>query len=231
MSFLRLVLIVLVLRPIARFFTGVDVIGKERLPVKGPAIVAANHNSHVDTLLLLSIFPARTVQMVRPVAAADYFLQDPVISWLSRNVVGIVPVSRKAVARGEDVLAPARQALEDGCIVIIFPEGTRGDSSDEMTALKGGVARLAEAFPDAPVTPVWLQGAGRVLPKGEAIPVPMCCTAHVGEPLRWTGDKPGFIAKLREALLALRAEAPPLRWRNVEDEEAPPAEKDQLNVS
>lgn len=217
MAWLRLILIVLVLRPIARFFTGVDVIGRERLPTRGPAIVAANHNSHVDTLLLLSIFPARAVQKVRPVAAADYFLQDPVVSWLSRNLVGIVPVSRK-LARGEDVLAPARQALEDGCIVIIFPEGTRGDASDEMTALKGGVARLAEAFPQAPVTPVWLQGAGRVLPKGEAIPVPMCCTAHVGEPLRWGGDRPGFIAALRDALLTLRAEAPPLRWRNVEDE-------------
>src|SRR5687768_14147656 len=100
MSLLRLILIVLVLKPLARVFTGTDVIGRERLPTKGPAIVAANHNSHVDTLLLLTIFPAKTVQMVRPVAAADYFLQDPVISWFSRNVIGIVPVARKLAARG-----------------------------------------------------------------------------------------------------------------------------------
>ena len=59
MTWLRLILILLVARPIARFLTGADVIGRERLPVRGPAIVAANHNSHVDTLLLLSLFPAR----------------------------------------------------------------------------------------------------------------------------------------------------------------------------
>lgn len=209
---LRPLLITVLLKPLARLFTGVDVIGRENLPTKGPAIIAANHNSHVDTLLLLSIFPARVVSQVRPVAAADYFLKDPVISWFSRNVIGIVPVTRKGAVAGDDVLAPARQALEEGCIVIIFPEGTRGDASDDMAALKSGVARLAEAFPDAPVIPVWLQGAGRVLPKGAFIPVPMVCTAQAAPAMAWNGDRHGFMDLLRDALLTLKAAAPPLRW-------------------
>ena len=75
---LRLVLIVLLARPLARLLTGADVSGRERLPLKGPAIIAANHNSHVDTLLLLTIFPARALHRLRPAAAADYFLKDPV---------------------------------------------------------------------------------------------------------------------------------------------------------
>jgi 1-acyl-sn-glycerol-3-phosphate acyltransferase len=213
MDWLRLLFLVLLAKPVARFFAGTDVIGSERLPKRGPAIVAANHNSHVDTLVLLTIFPARTVRRVRPAAAADYFLKGPVLSWFSRNIIGIVPVARDEVKAGADVLAPAREALAQGDIVVVFPEGTRGDASDDMGRLKNGVARLAEAFPDAPVTPVWIQGAGRVLPKGALIPVPMNCCVLVGEPIRWEGHRTRFMDALRDSLAALKAEAPPLRWR------------------
>jgi len=215
-GWLRFLLLVLVARPLALFLTGADVAGRERLPLKGPAIVAANHASHVDTLLLLAIFPSRAVARVRPVAAADYFLRDPVIGWFSRQVIGIVPVARLRAGQrtrndGEDVLAPARAALAAGDIVVVFPEGTRGDG-DHLGQLKGGVARLAQAFPEAPVTPVWIQGAGRVLPKGQVLPAPLNCAVLVGEPLAWTGDRPAFMARLRAALLALKDQAPPLRW-------------------
>ena len=71
MRFLRWLLLLIVLRPIARFMTGADVTGREHLPLKGPAIVAANHNSHMDTLLLLSIFPSRAVMRVRPAAGVS----------------------------------------------------------------------------------------------------------------------------------------------------------------
>ncbi|MFZ4606733.1 MAG: lysophospholipid acyltransferase family protein [Caulobacter sp.] len=212
MRFLRWLLLLLIVRPIARFMTGADVTGREHLPLKGPAIVAANHNSHMDTLLLLSIFPSRAVLRVRPAAAADYFLRDPVIGWFSRNLIGIVPVARGKAGTGEDVLAPAREALAAGDIIVVFPEGTRGDASDSMAALKSGVARLAEAFPDAPVTPVWIQGAGRVLPKGEVIPVPMNCAVLIGEPVHWQGQRGAFMEELRAALLKLKDQAPPLRW-------------------
>ena len=212
MGFLRLLLLTLIAKPLARILTGADVIGREHLPVKGPAIVVANHNSHVDTLLMLSIFPARTLARLRPAAAADYFLANPVIGWFSRHVIGIVPVERAKAGQGVDVLAPAREALLSGDIVLIFPEGTRGDASDRLAPLKSGVARLAAAAPEAPVTPVWIAGAGRVLPKGEGVPVPLNCSVHVGPPLRWAGDKDAFMEDLRAALEALHAQAPPLRW-------------------
>jgi 1-acyl-sn-glycerol-3-phosphate acyltransferase len=79
MRVLRLLLLILVARPMARILTGADVVGKEHLPTKGPAIVVANHNSHVDTLLILTMFPPQTLARVRPAAAADYFLANPVI--------------------------------------------------------------------------------------------------------------------------------------------------------
>jgi 1-acyl-sn-glycerol-3-phosphate acyltransferase len=212
MALIRLIFLMLIGRPIARLMTGADVIGREKLPLKGPAIIASNHNSHVDTVLLLTIFPPRALRWLRPAAAADYFLKDPVIGWFSRNIVGIVPLARGRAGSGEDVLAPARQALSEGAIVIIFPEGTRGPATDEMAQLKSGVARLAEAFPAAPVYPVWIEGAGRVLPKGSAIPVPMNCTVLVGDPILWAGRRDPFMSSLRDALEALKTQAPPQHW-------------------
>jgi 1-acyl-sn-glycerol-3-phosphate acyltransferase len=211
MGWLRRLLLVVIAKPLARVFTGADIVGREHLPLKGPAIIAANHASHVDTLLLLTMFPARTLDLVRPVAAADYFLKNPAVSWFSRNIIGIVPIARDQAAGGEDILAPARDALARGEIIIIFPEGTRR-SGDDLTRLKTGVAKLAAAFPEAPVTPVWLQGAGRVLPKGSTIPVPMNCTVLVGPPIAWPGDRMAFMEELRVRLQALCAAAPPQKW-------------------
>lgn len=211
MAWFRRAILTLVAKPLARIFTGADVVGRERLPTKGPAIVVANHGSHVDTLLLLTIFPAAALERVRPAAASDYFLANPAISWFSRNIIGIVPVARQDVRKGGDILAPAKAALAAGDILIIFPEGTRGDG-EHMSQLKNGVARLAEAHPEAPVTPIWLQGAGRVLPKGKAVPVPMNCTVLVGEPLYWRGRRAEFMDSLRDSLEALHALAPPQRW-------------------
>ena len=211
MRWLRRVAIVVLFRPLARIFTGADIVGRERLPLRGPAILVANHASHVDTLLLLTIYPSKALDRVRPAAAADYFLKGRLMSWFSRRILNIVPVARDRVAAGEDVLAPARAALAAGDILLVFPEGTRGDG-EELSKLKNGVARLAQAFPDAPTIPLWLQGAGRVLPKGAVVPVPMNCTVLVGEPVRWGGDRMEFMTALREGLEKLHALAPPQRW-------------------
>jgi 1-acyl-sn-glycerol-3-phosphate acyltransferase len=222
MNVLRLAFLTLFARPLAAFLTGADVIGREHLPKAGPAIIAANHTSHVDTLLLLTIFPARLTGRLRPVAAADYFLRGPLIGWFSRTLVGIVPIERHA--RGEpDVLAPARQALAGGDIVIIFPEGTRGPATDALGPLKAGVARLAAACPEAPVIPVWIEGAGRVLPKGAVLPAPMNCTVLVGEPLSWSGERSAFMEALRERLEALKRSAPPQRWLGDAPPDPPPS--------
>jgi 1-acyl-sn-glycerol-3-phosphate acyltransferase len=225
MNVARLAFLHLVARPLAALFTGADVVGREHLPAAGPAIIAANHNSHVDTLLLLTIFPARLMGRLRPVAAADYFLRGPLIGWFSRTLIGIVPIARdgkggghaqgeggREEGRREDVLAPARAALAAGDIVIIFPEGTRGAATDELGPMKAGVARLAAAFPGAPVIPVWIEGAGRVLPKGGFLPAPMNCTVLVGEATHWAGDRDAFMEALRERLDDLRKSAPPQRW-------------------
>jgi 1-acyl-sn-glycerol-3-phosphate acyltransferase len=208
---LRRAAMVLLFKPVARLMFGLNRIGAEHLPMKGPAIIVANHNSHVDTLVLLSIFPSSLIGKLRPVAAADHFLGDPVSSWFSRRVVGIIPLKRIGAERGEDVLAEAKEALADGDILIVFPEGTRG-APEEIGAFKAGVARLAEAAPDTPIVPIYIQGAGRALPRGSKIPVPFDITIVIGQALKFEGSRADLIAKLRSRIGDLKALAPPLKW-------------------
>jgi 1-acyl-sn-glycerol-3-phosphate acyltransferase len=204
--------LMLVVRPLARLLFGLDVINSEKLPKDGPAIVAANHNSHVDTIVLLCLFPSKLLPKLRPVAAADHFDKGGFGSWFSRNIIGIIPIKRGGAARGEDVLLGAKQALERGEILVLFPEGSRGEP-EEMTRFKTGVARLIESYPHVAVTPVYLQGAGRSLPKDAKVFVPFNTTAVVGDPLTWSGSHHGFVDLLREKIEALKAQAPPLRWQ------------------
>lgn len=213
LQLLRRLLLVAFLRPLAFLLLGLSVSGREKLPQAGPAIVAANHNSHIDTLVLMCLFPSRLLSRLRPLAAADHFLRDPVTSWFARTIVGIIPLQRdpRAVAAGTDVLAEARAALADGAILIVYPEGSRG-TPEEMGDFKAGVARLAEACPEAPVVPVYIQGAGRALPRDSRLFVPFNVSVFVGAALRYAGPRKAFVGQLRDAVEALKALAPPLRW-------------------
>ncbi|PZO52725.1 MAG: 1-acyl-sn-glycerol-3-phosphate acyltransferase [Alphaproteobacteria bacterium] len=203
--------LMLIVRPIARLLFGLDVIGADKLPKDGPAIVAANHNSHVDTIVLLCLFPAKLLHKIRPVAAADHFDKGGFGSWFSKNIIGIIPIKRGGASRGEDVLLAAKEALTRGEILVVFPEGSRGEP-EEMTRFKTGVARLVEFHPATTVTPVYLQGAGRSLPKDAKLLVPFNTTAVIGDALAWNGSHHGFVDELRAQIEALKAQAPPMRW-------------------
>jgi 1-acyl-sn-glycerol-3-phosphate acyltransferase len=211
LQIIRRYALMLIVRPIARLLFGLDAIGVEHLPKDGPAIIAANHNSHVDTIVLLCLFPSKLLPKLRPVAAADHFDKGGFGSWFSRNIIGIIPIKRGGATRGEDVLLGAKEALQRGEILVVFPEGSRG-APEEMTRFKTGVARLVEYMPNAAVTPVFLQGAGRSLPKDAKLLVPFNTTAVIGEPLTWNGSHHGFVDELRARIETLKAQAPPMRW-------------------
>lgn len=196
-ALLRRLFVVLVAWPVALVLIGIHVRHRERLPARGPAIVAANHNSHLDTLTLLSLFPLSIIPRVRPVAAADYFLSNRLLAWVSTRLVGILPIARKV--RKTDPLLGCYEALQRGEILIVFPEGSRGEP-ERMGELKTGIAHLAERHPDVPVVPVFLHGLGLALPKGEALLVPRFCDVYVGEAIRWTGERGSFMHALHGSL-------------------------------
>jgi 1-acyl-sn-glycerol-3-phosphate acyltransferase len=121
------------------------------------------------------------------------------------NVVGILPIKR-TVARGDDnPLAPCNKALAAGQMLIVFPEGSRGEP-EQLQSFKGGIARLAESNPAVPVIPVFLHGLGKALPKGEALLVPFFCDIFVGESLLWTGERRAYMRQLDERMKQLAEE-------------------------
>ncbi len=210
---LRLLFWILIGRPLVLVVLGLNVRNQKGLPRQGPAIVVANHNSHLDTFVLMTLFPMRLLHRLRPVAAADYFLRNRAIAWFTLNLINMIPIERSRVGkRGEDPLEDCAKALAAGEILLVFPEGTRGDT-EALATFKGGVARLKEQYPDVPVVPVYMQGLGRALPKGEVALVPVVVDVFVGEAVAWTGSRPTFTRHCGDAVTTLAAGAPNRTWR------------------
>jgi putative phosphoserine phosphatase / 1-acylglycerol-3-phosphate O-acyltransferase len=163
-----------------------DVDGVERIPVSGPAILAANHRSYFDPLAL-GVTLARRHRAVRFLGKREVF-DAPVIGSLVRAMGGI----RVERATGSDQpLVEAAAALAAGELVAILPQGTipRGPEFFDPE-LKGrwGAARLA-AQTHVPVVPIGLWGTERVWPRSERLPrvwnvtSPPTVTVRVGEPV------------------------------------------------
>lgn len=82
---LKILFFALIVKPLTFVILGLNIRSREKLPKKGPAIIAANHNSHLDTMVLMSLYPLSQIHQIRPVAAADYFLSGKFRSWFSQK--------------------------------------------------------------------------------------------------------------------------------------------------
>ena len=215
-GFIKWLFFIALVRPFLLLVLGLNVRRREMLPVAGPAIIAANHNSHLDALVLMSLLPREALLRARPVAAADYFLSNRWLAAFTTGVLGIIPIVRHVrdapdLEPARDVLAECETALRNGDILIVFPEGTRGEP-EQMTRIKSGVSRLVERLPRTTLIPVYMHGLGKTLPRGAWLPVPFSCDVLVGEALPWHGSRRALMTDLGRAFETLRIEGQFPEW-------------------
>ena len=175
-------------------------------------IYFANHASHLDFVVLWATLPRSARRSVRPVAGRDYWERTRMRRYLAREVFHAVLVQRTPAGVADREVA-ARETIEvmvrdiaNGTSLIVFPEGTRSVSG-EVGPFKSGLYHLARAVPHVDLVPVYLHNLNRILPRGEALPVPMLSRVTFGAPLRIAGteSKESCLERARTAVLSLKA--------------------------
>lgn len=175
-------------------------------------IYFGNHSSHLDFIVIWSALPLRLRAQTRPVAGRDYWDQTGARRFLASSVFRAVLIERNG---GGPAAATARAAVERMALemgqhdsLIVFPEGTRSVNG-EIGPFKSGLYHLSRAKPATELIPVHLENLNRILPKGEALPVPMLSRVTFGPKLPTMVDEPKeeFLTRARTALLQLGATA------------------------
>lgn len=192
--------------------------GLEHVPAEGPGLLVCNHLSHFDPLYT-AVFVHRRGRIPRFLAKASLW-KVPVLGWALAGAQQI-PVYRDSVDAGQSLRA-AEQALDEGKLVLIYPEGTlTHDPEHWPMRARTGIARLALAR-DVPVVPTAHWGTHRIygkrfrpLPRQQVVVragEPVDLSAHRGRPvdnvlLREVTDL--VMGRVRDLLGEVREETAP----------------------
>ena len=193
--------------PIARLFAWVQVRGLENLDrVSGPVVFAANHQSHMDVPVILSVLPGAWRARVAPAMAKEFFkahffpesfskrqvFTNRLNYYLAAFFFNTFPLpQREAGAR--QTLRYIGEVTGDGYSVLIFPEGVRTDRG-EINPFRGGIGMIGSRL-GLPVIPVRLEGVDRVLHTRWKMARPGPVSVTFGQPMRLSGDNYAELAK------------------------------------
>lgn len=178
---IRTVLFSVFMKNFLRWIIGIQFGDNSAFKKSKQFIVAGNHNSHLDTMAILSSIPASRLHHIYPVAAADYFGKTPLISALSRYFINVILIKRSKDGSGPNPIDLMDQALKKGESIVIFPEGSRGEP-ETLRPFKKGIGILLVKNPHVPFIPVYMEGLGKALPRGEGLLVPFDGKVTIGEP-------------------------------------------------
>ncbi len=175
------ILYVYIVRLFLRIIVGVHYHNKEVLNKKKQFIVVSNHNSHLDSLALMSALSSSQIANTHPVAAEDYFGQSPMRAFFTRFFTNAILIPRAAIKGGQNPIRLMSSVLSNGSSLILFPEGSRGEP-EKMQEFKKGIGLILKMHPEIPYIPIFIKGMGKVLPKGERMLVPFDTYICFGEP-------------------------------------------------
>ncbi|GAA4371320.1 lysophospholipid acyltransferase family protein [Nocardioides caricicola] len=187
-----------VVAPLSKAIWRPTVTGMENLPRTGPVILASNHLSFADSLVIPIVAPRKVAFL----AKSDYFTGTGVKGALSRawfEGLGMLPVDRDDSKAALDSLDTALGVLGRGEAFGIYPEGTRSRDG-RLYRGRTGVAHLALTA-GCPVVPVGLSGTEKLQPVGARFPKVVPVTVTFGEPIEVAGRFEGMaLGKARREL-------------------------------
>lgn len=176
-----------------------EIHGRDNIPVEAPFIVVANHSSHLDVLSICSSLPVRQWPQMFPLAAGDTFFEKLPVATFAALCLNALPIWRKK-CNPNDLSELRARLIEDRCIFVIFPEGTR-TRTGKMGKFKRGVGIFA-AGSSVPVVPAYIHGAFEALPPDRNFPRLSKVSITFGMPLVFEKIMPdGDGAKLVAATL------------------------------
>lgn len=152
----------MVIGPVFRRMFDLTIVGLENVPDDGPAIIAANHTSVIDSFIVPAILPRN----ISYVGKAEY-LDD----WKTKHIfpaLGMIPIDRSGGDAAMAALDTAASLLDGGELFGIYPEGTRSRTG-HLYKGRTGVSRLAHRT-GAPMVPVGLTGMRDIQPPDAPMP-------------------------------------------------------------
>jgi len=157
----------ILLAPIFKIWIG-DIRGVENIPIGRPFILAPNHSSYMEHMLIGSILVPKINKKLYFIAKKEHFEGLSQKSWHSvwTRYIGYIPIDRSK--GGEKALKKAVSYLKRGEVIVVYPEGTR-TLTGKIQKGKTGIARLA-LWAKVPVVPLGITGTFKILPKGKMIP-------------------------------------------------------------
>lgn len=195
----------ILMRRFLRIIVGVKYINKEVIRKEKQFIIVSNHNSHLDTMALMSSLTFRQLSKTHPIAAGDYFGDSVTKSFITRLFTNAILIRRTKDGNSENPIDMMSRALSEGRSLILFPEGSRGEP-EQMQEFKKGIGILLQKHPEIKYIPVYMRGMGKVLPKGEKLLVPFDSYVLFGEPSTTKAlEIPEIVQEVEGKIMALRA--------------------------
>jgi 1-acyl-sn-glycerol-3-phosphate acyltransferase len=157
--------------------------GIENIPKTGPVILASNHLSVIDSIILPLVIERR----ISFLAKSDYFTGRGLKGWATRNFLlgtGMLPIDRSGGKASEASLNTGLAVLAGGNVLGIYPEGTRSPDARLYRGRTGVARMILESH--TPVVPVAMFDTEKVMPIGSKLPKVRRIGIVFGEPLDFT---------------------------------------------